>query len=107
MASLLSHIHDTNNAFHLFNSYSFPPGLSKLIFTFDVNNLYTVIPDNEGLLALKHFLDLRSNSLPDTSALLRQAEFVIVCGRFLPTDLGSDHGNKNGFQISELVRWLR
>jgi len=31
----------------------------KLIFTMDITSLYTVISNGEGLLALKHFFDLR------------------------------------------------
>lgn len=58
LASFPSHIHNTNHVLCLFNSFSFPPGLSQLLFTLVIKSLYTVIPHNEGLFALKHFLDL-------------------------------------------------
>ena len=35
-------------------------GEDKLIFTMDITSLYTVIPNGKGLLALKHFFDLRT-----------------------------------------------
>ena len=36
------------------------PGQNKLIFTVDITSLYTVIPNDEGLRALKHFFDQRT-----------------------------------------------
>ena len=34
--------------------------LYKLIFTVDITSLYTIIPNDEGLRALKHFFDQRT-----------------------------------------------
>ena len=48
----------------------------------DIKSLYTVIPHQEGLLALKHFLDLRPDPQPDTSTLLRFAELVLSLNCF-------------------------
>ena len=36
------------------------PGQNKLIFTVDITSLYTVILNDEGLRALKHFFDQRT-----------------------------------------------
>ena len=48
----------------------------------DVKSLYTVIPNSDGLAALKHFLDLRPTQNPPTSTLLRLAELVLTTNGF-------------------------
>ena len=48
----------------------------------DVKSLYTVIPHAEGLKALKHFLDLRSNQSPPTHTLVCLAELVLTLNHF-------------------------
>ena len=53
--SLPSYVKDTQHALHFFRDFNFL-GEDKLIFTMDITSLYTVIPNGEGLLALKHFL---------------------------------------------------
>ena len=52
--SLPSYIKDSQHALQMFRDFNFL-GENKLIFTMDVTSLYTVIPNGEGLLALKHF----------------------------------------------------
>ena len=48
----------------------------------DVKSLYTVIPNDEGLLALKHFFDRRTVLEPSTATLLRLAELVLTLNCF-------------------------
>ena len=52
--SLPTYIKDTNHALNILKQFSFP-GNNKFLFTMDITSLYTVIPNNEGLLALKYF----------------------------------------------------
>ena len=48
----------------------------------DITSLYTVIPNNEGLLALKYFFDQRTVKEPSTDTLLRLAELVLTLNCF-------------------------
>ena len=49
----------------------------------DVKSLYTVIPNDEGLRALKHFFfDRRTVLEPATATLLRLAELVLTVSGF-------------------------
>ena len=48
-------VKDSQHALQVFRDFNFL-GEDKLIFTIDITSLYTVIPNGEGLLALKHFL---------------------------------------------------
>ena len=54
-----SYVKDSHNALEIFGDFSFL-GQNKLIFTMDITSLYTVIPNDEGLRALKHFFDYRT-----------------------------------------------
>ena len=56
--SLRSYIKDSNHALEIFRNFNFS-GESKIIFTMDITSLYTVIPNDEGLQALKYFLNQR------------------------------------------------
>ena len=58
------------------------PGNNKFLFTMDITSLYTVIPNNEGLLALKYFFDQRTVKEPSTDTLLRLAELVLTLNCF-------------------------
>ena len=62
--------------------FSFPDDGSPLLFTMDVKSLYTVIPNHEGLNALKHYLDLRVTQEPPTETILRLAELVLTLNNF-------------------------
>ena len=73
--SLPSYIKDSQHALEIFRDFNFL-GQDKLIFTMDISSLYTVIPNSEGLLALKYFLDQRTVEEPSSDTLLRLAELV-------------------------------
>ena len=51
--SLPSYVKDSQHALQIFRDFNFLSE-DKLIFTMDITSLYTVIPNDEGLLALKH-----------------------------------------------------
>ena len=48
----------------------------------DMLSLYTVIPNSEGLLALKYFFDQRTVKEPSSETLLRLAELVLTLNCF-------------------------
>jgi len=48
----------------------------------DISSLYTVIPNSEGLLALKYFFDQRTVKEPSSETLLRLAELVLTLNCF-------------------------
>ena len=79
--SLPTYIKDTNHALNILKQFRFP-GNNKFLFTMDITSLYTVIPDNEGLLALKYFFDQRTVKEPSTDTLLRLAELVLTLNCF-------------------------
>ena len=63
--------------FDIFRDFNFL-SQNKLIFTMDITSLYTVIPNEEGLRALKHLLDQRTVKEPSSETLLRLAELVLL-----------------------------
>ena len=79
--SLPSYIKDSRHALQIFRNFNFL-GEDKLIFTMDITSLYTVIPNGEGLLALKLFFDLRTVKEPSSKTLLRLAELVLTLDCF-------------------------
>ena len=48
----------------------------------DIKSLYTVIPNPDGLDALKYFLDKRSKLQPTTTTILRLTELVLTLNHF-------------------------
>ena len=76
-----SHVTDSQHALQIFRNFNFM-GEDKLIFTMDITSLYTVIPNGEGLLALKHFFDLCTVKEPSSETLLRLAELVLTLNCF-------------------------
>ena len=79
--TLPSYIKDSQHALQIFRDFNFL-GQDKLIFTMDITSLYTVIPNGEGLLALKHFFDQRTVKEPKSETLLRLAELVLTLNCF-------------------------
>ena len=75
--SLPSYVKDSQHALQIFRDFNFL-GEDKLIFTMDITSLYIVIPNNEGLLVLKDFFDLRTAKKPSSETLLRLAELVLT-----------------------------
>ena len=91
--SLPSYIKDSQHALEIFRDFNFL-GKDKLIFTMDISSLYTVIPNSEGLLALKYFLDQRTVKEPSSETLLRLAELVLTLNCF--SFAGNYHKQING-----------
>ena len=79
--SLPSYIKDSNHALEIFRTFNFS-GENKIIFTMDITSLYTVIPNNEGLHALKYFLKQHLIQKPRSETLLRLAELVLTFNCF-------------------------
>ena len=79
--SLPSHIKDNNHALKIFRDFTFS-GENKYIFTMGITSLYTAIPNNEGLLALKFYFDQRSTKEPSSETLLRLAELALTLNCF-------------------------
>ena len=79
--SLPSYIKVSQHALEIFRDFNFL-GQDKLIFTMDISSLYTVIPNSEGLLALKYFFDQRTVKEPSSETLLRLAELVLTLNCF-------------------------
>ena len=81
--SLPSYIKDTNHALQTFRDFNFP-GQNKLIFTMDITSLYTVIPNHEGLSAIKYIFltNVLTNNLARTETLICLAELVLTLNCF-------------------------
>ena len=67
-------------------------------------HIFTVIPNDEGLRALKHFSDQRTVKEPSSEALLRLAELVLAfnCLSFC----GNYHNQTNGVAMGTKM-WSR
>ena len=74
--SLPSYVKDSQHSLQILRDFNFL-GEDKLIFSMEITSLYTVIPNGEGFLALKHFFDLRTVKEPSSKTLLRLAELVL------------------------------
>jgi hypothetical protein len=82
VSHLPSYVKDTNDMLEIVKDFQFPIGSHPLLFTMDVKSLYTVIPNDEGLIALKHFLERRKVEELPTCTLLRLAELVLSQNHF-------------------------
>ena len=72
---------DSQHPLKFFRDFSFL-GQNKLILSVDITSLYIVIPNDEGLRALKHFFDHRTVKEPSSEALLRLPKQVLTLNRF-------------------------
>ena len=79
--SLRSYIKDSQHALEIFRDFNFLSE-DKLIFTMEISSLYTVIPNSEGLQALRYFFDQRTVTEPSSETLLRLAELVLTLNCF-------------------------
>ena len=75
--SLPSYIKDSQHALEIFRDFNFL-GEDKLISTMDISSLYTVIPNSEGLQALRYFFNQRTVKEPNSETLLHLAELVLT-----------------------------
>ena len=57
-------------------------GPDRFVFTMNIKSLYTVIPNNDGLLALRHFLNKRPVQEPPSHTLVRLAELFLTLNSF-------------------------
>lgn len=79
--SLPTYVKDSSHALRIFDTFKFN-GDTNFVFTMDVSSLYTSIPHDAGLKALRHFLDQREHKYPATATLLRLAELVLTLNNF-------------------------
>ena len=65
---------DSQHALEIFRDFNFL-GQNQLILTMDITSLYTVIPNDEGLRALKHFFDDHTVKEPSSKTRRDDSEF--------------------------------
>ena len=81
VCNLQTYIKDTKHMLQIFNEFRFGDG-GHFLFAMDIKSLYTVIPNNDVLRALAHFLDKREVKEPSTATLTRLAELVLILDAF-------------------------
>ena len=80
--NLNSFVKDSSHMLNIVDAFRYE-GEHRFIFSsVDIKSLYTVIPNDEGLQALKYFLDRREIKNPPTHTLLRMAELVLALNNF-------------------------
>ena len=79
--NLPTYVKDTNHALQILDNF-LPEKNDFRLFTMDITALYTSIPNNDAMLALKHFLDRRPNPYFKTDIILRLAELVLKLNTF-------------------------
>ena len=110
--SLPSYIKDSQHAPEIFCNFNFL-GEDKLIFTMDISSLYTVIPNSEGLQALRYFFDQCTVKEPSSEMLLCLAELVLTlncfsfAGNYYKQINGVAMGTKMGPSYANLFCRLR
>ena len=65
---------DSQHALEIFRDFNFL-GQNQLILTMDITSLYTVIPNDEGLRALKHFFDHHTVKEPSSKTRRDDSDF--------------------------------
>jgi hypothetical protein len=80
--SLPSYIKDTTDLLNKLSNFKYQSPQNQTIFTMDVKSLYTVIPNKEGLKAIKYYLQKRSTQTPSTDTIVRLAELVLELNCF-------------------------
>ena len=81
--SLGSYVKNTTHMLNILDSFRFSDvNRQRLVFTMDIKSLYTVRPNDEGLRALQHNLDMREILEPPTDTFLRMAELVLTLNIF-------------------------
>ena len=80
VCNLKTYVKDPNHALEIFSTFQFDNDdtSERFPYTMDIKSLYTVIPHNSGLEALKYFLDKRLVLDPPTVTLTRLAELVLT-----------------------------
>ena len=81
VVNLPTYVKDTNHALSTLEQFTFSGNKPK-IFTMDITALYTRIPNNDAILAVKHFLDRRPNPYFSTDIILRLTELVLNLNTF-------------------------
>ena len=79
--TLPSYIKESQYALEIFRDFNIL-GQNKFVFTMDVTSLKSVIPNNEGLRALKHFFDQCTVKEPCSETLIRLAKLVLTLNCF-------------------------
>ena len=87
---------DSHHALEIICDFNFL-GQNKFIFTLDATYLYTVIPNDEGLWALKHFSDQRTVKELSSKTLLRLAKLALTFSCFLLR--GNYYNQTNGVAV--------
>ena len=84
VCSLKTYVKDTNHALEILSTFQFHDHdtSQRFLYTMDIKSLYTVIPHNSGLEALKYFLGKRPVLDPPTVTLIRLAELVLTLNAF-------------------------
>lgn len=84
---------DTNHMLDIVQSFRYPICSSyRFVFTMDIKSLYTVIPNNDGLVTLRHFSNKQSAL---TQPIVRLAELVLTLKNSFTLD-GSYYRKTNG-----------
>ena len=90
--ALPTYLKDTTHALNIFGNFSFGSSPSKLLFTMDIQALYTSIPHSDGLKALEFFLCRHKGNGYPIHTLLRLTELVLTLNNFR---FAEDHYHQN------------